>query len=340
MTQNANTTETNQSTLKPSIDKLPLIQFEQHQANFLSHLENNGRSVNTVKNYRTDLTCFKQFLENSSTNTFLEHIDLSQILEYGKFLQVKYTSDNSRRRRVQTLRIFFDYLVSEKIFTANPVRKIPTSPKFVDIPRPASFVDIKTLWTFLLQEQNQEGQINQLLAQRNQLILLLIFGGGLKVSDLSRLKKQHIYLSSPPRVLIAGDVRDPYSIELPEVFGTIFNNYLENLRNTLKNSTLSFDNLLFNANPYQILSGGLSPRGLEMIFEEFRKKLMINITPKSLRQACIFKWLHQKRPKSLIKEWLGVAPSYNLRPYLENLSQHIYSDHFLGELYYYHTNKH
>jgi hypothetical protein len=96
-----------------------------------------------------------------------------------------------------------------------------------------------------------------------------------------------------------------------------------------RDSNIKFDSVLFNANPYRILSGGLSSRGIEIIFEEFRKKLMINCTAKSLRQACIFKWLKQKHKDSQIKEWLGLAPSYNLKMYKEHLSNHAHDDGFL-----------
>ncbi len=98
-------------------------------------------------------------------------------------------------------------------------------------------------------------------------------------------------------------------------------------------SKIQFDQLLFNANPYRILAGGLSARGLEIIFEEFRKKLMITLTPKSLRQACIFKWIHQGKSDSVIKEWMGVAPSYGMKLYKEHASQHLYNEDFLEQMY-------
>ena len=100
-----------------------------------------------------------------------------------------------------------------------------------------------------------------------------------------------------------------------------------------KDSKVEFDSVLFNANPYRILSGGLSSRGIEIIFEEFRKKLMIECTAKSLRQACIFKWLKQKHKDSQIKEWLGLAPSYNLKMYKDHLSNHAHDEGFLEEIH-------
>ena len=45
-------------------------------------------------------------------------------MEYATFLEARYPQSNSRRRKIQTLRIFFDYLIEKNYFTDNPVRKL------------------------------------------------------------------------------------------------------------------------------------------------------------------------------------------------------------------------
>lgn len=318
--------------LKVSEARLP-IELLGLQEEFFKRLGSMGRSRNTLKNYRTDLDCFNHYLREAQKRMDISHFGQNEILEYGSYLQVKYTSDNSRRRRVQALRIFFDYLVERNLFPSNPVRKLTTSPKFLDIPRPTPLVDVKTLWSYLLNEAKQNSDMSKLLAYRNLVTLLLIYGGGLKVSDLTNLKMEHISLTIPPRVMILAERRDPYSVELPTVFTAVFSDYKRLLEEMKAKSQMEFDQLLFNANPYRILSGGLSARGLEIIFEEFRKKLIITLTPKSLRQACVFKWIHQGKNDPLIKEWMGVAPSYGMKLYKEHADKHLYNEDFLEEMY-------
>ncbi len=318
--------------LKTAEARLP-VELIGLQEEFFRRLGSMGRSRNTLKNYRTDLDCFNHYLRETQKRMDISHFGQSEILEYGSYLQVKYTSDNSRRRRVQALRIFFDYLVEKSLFPSNPVRKLTTSPKFLDIPRPTPLVDVKTLWNYLLNEAKNSSDMSKLLAYRNLVTLLLIYGGGLKVSDLTNLKTEHITLTMPPRVMVLADRRDPYSVELPNVFTSVFSDYRKLLEEMKSKSQMEFDHLLFNANPYRILSGGLSARGLEIIFEEFRKKLIITLTPKSLRQACIFKWIHQGKNDALIKEWMGVAPSYGMKLYKEHADKHLYSEDFLEEMY-------
>ena len=83
-----------------------------------------------------------------------------------------------------------------------------------------------------------------------------------------------------------------------------------------KKDRIEFEDVLFNANPFKILSGGLSARGCEIIFKELSKTLNYKITPRNLRQSCVFRWLAQDINHISIKEWLGVRPSYSLKPFI------------------------
>lgn len=303
------------------------------QERFFKDLEQKGRSTNTLKNYRTDLDCFNMFVNDGQHSTQIHDYGLSEIKKYGEYLDERYNSDNSKRRRVQALRLFFDFLVQENIFPSNPVRSLPTSPKFLDRPRPTPYIDVKTLWFSLLDEAKQKKKLEQLMSMRNQVVMLLIYEAGLKVSDLAALKRRHLLLeTSQVRVLIEAPRREPYTVPLPDYTRLIFENYLEKLSAEQKRHKLKFDHILFNANPHRILSGGLSSRGLEMIFEEYRHRLMITLTPKSLRQSCIFKWMHSGLEDSLLKEWLGLAPSYSLKPYRDLVETFIFDPNALEEI--------
>ena len=307
--------------------------LSQLQTEFYQSIKHKGLSLNTQKNYKTDLECFNGFLKNQKLPPSISNFELPQVLEYGKYLDNRYNSDNSRRRRVQSLRVFFDFLVSKGIYNSNPVRKIPTSPKFVDIPRPTPYSHVTKLWAHLLGNEDRKNELNDLINKRNRIIFLLVYGAGLKVSDLKDLKQGQIILDENPRVLVNHPKRDSYTIPLPRIFKEIYTDYLKALKVQLDKSGMNLQEVLFNANHFRILKGGISPRGLEMIFKELREKINITLTPKSLRQACIFTWLRNDTPESLIKEWLGVSPSYSLQRYLDHLNQHLYNDQFLHEFY-------
>ncbi|MBL7664610.1 MAG: tyrosine-type recombinase/integrase [Bacteriovoracaceae bacterium] len=290
---------------------------------FLGDLDSKGKSFNTIKNYRTDLECFNEFLIKKQQNLGLSDFNLTKVMEYSHYLDNKYTSDNSRRRRVQALRLFFDYLVKKNFVGENPIRKIPVSPKFLDIPKPTSYGDLIKLVSHLraMCTNDKEDNLEKLLALRNLLIVCLIYGAGLKVSEISELTRAQILSDKDGyRVLIQHPKRDSYSVPLPSFFQEYYNNYNRIIEKL--DSNLATEKFFFNANAYRILAEGISARGVELIFKELRKKCEIQLTPKSLRQSCIFRWLNQKVSPTTIKEWMGVTPGYSLKAYTDLLNQH------------------
>ena len=314
---------------KRKLDLIPL------QQKFYVELKVQGKSPNTLKNYKTDLDCFNKYLIFLTGQAGVTDFNVAKVIEYGTHLQQKYSSDNSRRRRVQALRIFFDFLLKNGHVNENPVKKLPTSPKFLDIPRPTSLIDIQKLWAHLCRESKNTKKLDALIAQRNQLVVLLIYGAGLKVSDLAKLKMSCIQTSASGeyRVMVIPPKRDAYTVPLLGIFGKVFDRYNTLMAELKREGRIEFEEVLFNANPYQILSGGLSPRGLEIVFEDLRKKLNISLTPKSLRQSCVFRWLAKNRNESQIKEWMGLSPSYGLKLYRDHLTNHAYSDEFLEDIW-------
>lgn len=293
---------------------------KQHE--FLRQLEQQGKSFNTVKNYKADLQCFNTFLIDKQQTLKIKAFTTTQVQEYSQYLDQKYESSNSVRRRVQALRLFFDFLLTQNLFQENPLKKMAVSPKVLDNPEPTPFPEILKAYELLKKRVENSENLLQLVNARNVIIFHLIYGAGLKVSDLAKLSFGGILKDkSGYRVLVEHPKRDPYSIPLPQVFNKDFQFYKTKLHEHLAHSDLEIEELLFNANPYKILSGGLSPRGTELFFEDLRKELKTEMTAKSLRQSCVFKWLNMNIPHATIKEWLGVTPSYSLELYLEELNK-------------------
>jgi len=298
------------------------------QQEFLKQLKTQGKSFNTLKNYRADLEAFNKFLTQHKRPLSLKTFTPKEAQEYASFLENTYGSPNSIRRRVQALRLYFDFLVGRHSFPLNPIKQMPVAPKLLEKPTPPSFKDLVRVQDTLLKLTLAETGLSLLLAQRNLLIFALIYESGLKVSDLSRLEISDILVDKKgPRVLVRPDKREPYSIPLSAGFGDMYRAYKTNL-NEHWNLALKPTRLFFNANPFKILSGSLSPRGIELIFETLREKTKTDITARNLRQACVFRWMNLMTPTSQIKERLGVAPDYDMALYNEvfNTQKPIYLD--------------
>lgn len=295
------------------MNKLNLLKL---QEDFCHNLNEAGKSFNTIKNYKTDLNIFNKFLLSKGAKLSLTEISDEQLKEYSRFLEKKYNSPNSIRRRVQALRLFFDYLIQTDQYSHNPIKKMIVSPKVVDKPNPPKFHVIKGIADELKSKMDESSGHTKLLALRNLVLISLIYEAGLKVSDIENLKDAHIKKSRGLyRILVTPEKKEPYMVSMSEGFEVLHLEYKKLLIERKDKDQASFDNYLFNANPYRILKGGLSSRGIEVLFKEISKKLKITITAKSLRQACIIHWLNQNKPESRIKELMGVQPKYSLTPY-------------------------
>lgn len=289
------------------------------QERFLSELTYQGRSFNTIKNYKEDLQCFNNFWTLKKRPFILKGFTFVMVQEYGDYLDQKYSSANSIRRRVQALRLYFDYLVTHCQFPDNPIKQLPTKAKVLDAPTPTSYGDLLKIHHFLKQKiQNTKG-LERLLTYRNLIVFYMIYDAGVKVSDIAKLNRSDILSDGKTglRLMVVHPKRDPYSIPLSQGFRSFYAEYLKLYDESLRLMDIETEKLLFYANPFKILNGGLSPRGTELIFADLRTALSLEITARSLRQACVFKWLSQGHPENLIKEWLGVAPDYDIRPYTE-----------------------
>src|SRR5690606_12179007 len=130
---------------------------------------------------------------------------------YSLFLTSKYGSPNSVRRRVQALRLFFDYLMAQNIFTENPLKKMAVSPKVLDNPTPTPFPEVMRAYTLLKNRVKDNEGLTQLVHARNLVLFHLIYGAGLKVSDLAKLHFSSILKDQKNyRVLVEHPKRDPY----------------------------------------------------------------------------------------------------------------------------------
>ena len=89
------------------------IDLISEQQEFLRKLELTGKSFNTIKNYRTDLNCFNKFFTQKGRDLKITQLTTIQVKEYCAHLEQIYNSPNSIRRRVQALRIFYDFLLEK-----------------------------------------------------------------------------------------------------------------------------------------------------------------------------------------------------------------------------------
>jgi site-specific recombinase XerD len=139
------------------------------QQEFLRLLERQGKSFNTVKNYKADLQCFNSFLVTKQQHLKFKSFTTTQVQEYSHYLDKKYDSSNSVRRRVQALRLFFDFLLGQNLFPENPLKKMAVSPKVLDNPEPTPFPEVLKAYQILKKRVKDSEGLTQLVNMRSLL---------------------------------------------------------------------------------------------------------------------------------------------------------------------------
>jgi integrase/recombinase XerC len=150
---------------------------------FLLFLESRGRSKNTVTNYRVDLEQFREYLlrqgilDVSGIDSQSVRVYLSNIIGFG-------IAKSSAARKLSAVRGFIRWLSSREILDYGVAAglkgpKLPSS-----LPRALSFEETEKLLT--------EGPENGKHYQRDRLILELLYGSGLRVSELIDLNWENI----------------------------------------------------------------------------------------------------------------------------------------------------
>lgn len=139
---------------------------------YLDFLEiEKGLSQNTLDAYRRDLSSFFEFCSDKE----LEKISRSQINSYIRNLHEKKYSATSIMRKIASLRGFYKWACANEILKSNPAITLeqPKVPK--RLPKVISLTEIETI-------------LNENLTKLQTVIIELLYGCGLRVSELTNLK--------------------------------------------------------------------------------------------------------------------------------------------------------
>lgn len=154
---------------------------------FLKYLQFEKRySPHTLIAYKNDLFQFSRFLKSLDTEIQLANHQI--IRSWIVLLMDEDIDPRSINRKISTLRSLYKYLHREKIVEENPVLKIQT-PKVA-----------KKLPTFISDDKLNgllDGKVfeDDFSGLRDKLIIELLFGTGIRLSELLGIKEKDIYIA-------------------------------------------------------------------------------------------------------------------------------------------------
>lgn len=143
---------------------------------FITHLRVEGNfSPHTLVSYKGDLKSFINFLKRDKVDS-LNKVDRLQVRKFLAHLAGKNLEKSTIARKLSSIRSFFGYLTREKIIAQNPTIYILTPKRMKKIP---SFLDLHEV-RLLLELPDRR----TLLGLRDRAILEILYGSGLRVSEL------------------------------------------------------------------------------------------------------------------------------------------------------------
>jgi integrase/recombinase XerD len=135
----------------------------------------------TLKAYTIDL---KQFYEFASLKTSsISELDKMLVQSYIEEISKKYVA-KSLKRKIASVKAFFNYLEFEDLIVVTPFRKIRLNIKEPKrLPRSLSLFDMEKLFSFLYSQTRTKK-----IFIRNLAILELMFATGIRVSELCNIR--------------------------------------------------------------------------------------------------------------------------------------------------------
>lgn len=153
--------------------------------NFLSFLAlEKGLSGNTIEAYRNDVQKLSDYVEGNGGS--FSSVTYDDLLAFLELLHTWGLSARSQARVVSGIKSFFQYLQMEGIITADPSELLEAPKVGLHLPVVLSVQEIEALIGSF-----NEGKAED---QRNRAIFEVLYGCGLRVSELVNLKISQVYM--------------------------------------------------------------------------------------------------------------------------------------------------
>ncbi|WP_249869795.1 tyrosine recombinase XerC [Oceanobacillus saliphilus] len=268
--------------------------FVKYSEAFVEYLQiEKNASPYTVKYYRNDLEIFFEFLDREGIRD-LNEVGQRDIRIFLTNLYDKQLGRRSVSRKISSLRSFYRFLEREEMVNDNP---------FVNIYLPKAS---KTVPGFLYKEELEKlFEVNDMtkpLGQRDQAILELLYGTGIRVSECQGLSLRDVDFSIGT-IFVKGKGRKERYVPFGRFAEIALETYIHDGRvKLLEKADTSSESVFLNAR-----GKPLTTRGIRTILNKIveRAALTVHVHPHKLRHTFATHMLNEGADLRTVQELLG-----------------------------------
>jgi len=204
--------------------------------NFKNYLKlERGLSDNSIKSYDFDLILFKKFLDlNKIKDTPLNC--KSETIKNYLYKNLSDKKSRSQARSISALKSFFNYLVFEGLIKDSPISNIEAPKLERKLPEVLTEDEINQLIKSV--------DLNHVFGQRNKTIIEVLYGTGIRVSELVNLKLSNIFFKESI-LKVNGKGDKERFVPLGKIASTEIKTYI-NIRDRMKIDSKNTDILFIN----------------------------------------------------------------------------------------------
>lgn len=244
-------------------------------------------SDNTKNAYETDLFDFSEFLNNEDVSK----ITYDDITSYINHLYDKKEKDKSIARKIVSIRTFFNYLMKEGKIKVNPSEKLESPKLKKTLPNTLSLEEVDKLLSIKPKDAKD---------WRNKAMIELMYGTGMRVSELVNLELNDINLKDN-YVRVYGKGKKERIVFMADVTTDVLDKYINIYRNSLLKGYLT-DKVFLSS-----YGKGITRQGFFKILKKEAEKAGIkkSFSPHTLRHSFATHLLENGADLRSIGEMLG-----------------------------------
>ena len=240
--------------------------------NFKNYLKlERGLSINSIKSYEYDLNLFKNFIQSNQMSDTPFNCRPETVKNY-LYNNLSNKKSRSQARSISSIKSFFNYLIFEGYIKKSPISDIESPKLEKNLPEVLTELEIEKLI--------KSFDIKENFGQRNRTIIEVLYGTGMRVSELVNLKLSNIFFKENI-IKIVGKGNKERFVPLGDIASNEIRKYLKIRDNSIIDT--KFSDIVF-LNRY---GRGLTRSMIFKIISDSYKRIGLNkkISPHTLRHS-------------------------------------------------------